>query len=94
MANLKEKLKLHYTFGTETLNFTKDQYTIRNVVNGEYNGIISNPLCITSESAFNSDMGFRINPNTKPIQLGTLILNKERSIMHIVWTMRASRITM
>lgn len=77
MANLKEKLKLHYTFGTETLNFTKDQYTIRNVVNGDYNGIISNPLCITSEGAFNSDMGFRINPNTKPIQLGTFILNNE-----------------
>ncbi len=77
MANLTEKLKLHYTFGTETLNFTKDQYTIRNVVNGDYNGIISNPLCITSEGAFNSDMGFRINPNTKPIQLGKFILNNE-----------------
>jgi len=75
MTNINDNLKLYYTFGRETLDFSKE-YIIRNIVESTNNAKISNPLCICSKNTFLSDMSFMcckdlIAPEE---QLGTLII--------------------
>ena len=47
-------LKLYYNFGSETINFTNDTYNIINVQDQttKYDGILSNPLCISSKNSY------------------------------------------
>lgn len=72
--DLTQNLKLHFTFGSETLNITKDAYLVMNRVNLNYNGIISEPLCLDSTDSKIGDLSFRCNPNTIPPQIGTFTL--------------------
>jgi hypothetical protein len=72
--DLTQNLKLHFTFGSETLNITKDAYLIMNRVDFNYNGIISEPLCLDSTDSKIGDLSFRCNQNTLPPQIGTFTL--------------------
>ena len=45
-------LKLYYTFGRETIDFSKNNYNIKNIVNTNTNGTLTNPLCLSSKYSF------------------------------------------
>lgn len=47
-------LKLYYNFGSETIDFGNNNYNIKNVQDNNkiYNGILSNPLCISSKNSY------------------------------------------
>lgn len=72
--DLTQNLKLHFTFGSETLNITKDAYLVMNRVDLNYNGIISEPLCLDSTDSKIGDLSFRCNQNTLSPQIGTFTL--------------------
>jgi hypothetical protein len=47
-------LKLYYNFGSETIDFGKNSYNIKNVQDNTdiYSGNLSNPLCISSKNSY------------------------------------------
>ena len=65
-------LKLYYTFGRETLNFSKNNYKIINTIDMKPSGILSNPLCISSKYSFLGDLCFLCMSNEN--QCGTFSL--------------------
>ena len=48
-------LKLYYTFGRETIDFSKNSYNIKNIINTMTNGILSNPLCLNTKYSYLGD---------------------------------------
>ena len=51
---INSNLKLYYNFGSETIYFAKNNYNIKNVQDptNYYDGILSNPLCISSKKSY------------------------------------------
>jgi hypothetical protein len=75
MTNINDNLKLYYTFGRETLDFT-NEYLVKNVKGTNDYAKLSNPLCISSKNTFLSDMSFMCSKEIMlpESQLGTLTI--------------------
>ena len=73
MTNINDNLKLYYTFGRETLDFSKE-YFVKNIIELNNNAKLSNPSCICSKNTFLSDMSFMCNKDLMlpEQQIGTL----------------------
>jgi hypothetical protein len=89
MTNNNDNLKLYYTFGRETLDFSLN-YLIKNVVDSTNNfAQLSNPLCICSKNTFLSDMSFMCSKDLmSQEQLGTLTipsLNLNNGLFLFFW---------
>jgi hypothetical protein len=74
----KSNLKLYYNFGSETIDFSKDSYNIKNAIDYKdiYNGTLSNPLCINSKNSYLGEACFLCMKDlmTPEEQFGTFTL--------------------